>query len=156
MNDFRNKFYEFMRGRNGSDELYVFMSAAYIIMIIANAFFRSRIFSAIILLWFILTVFRFFSKDIYRRQNENAKFVTLLNRIRNKDFKPDSSYTVKIKKDGKLKKKLKMYKTMFKDRKTHVFKKCPQCEVIIRLPKKKGEHEVICPKCGKEFKIKVH
>ena len=47
-----------------------------------------------------------------------------------------------------------MYKTMFKDRKTHVFKKCPQCKAMIRLPKRKGSHEVICPKCGREFKIK--
>ena len=113
-----------MRGRNGSDELYIFMSAAYIIMIIINAFVRSRIFSAIILAWFILTVFRFFSKDIYRRQNENAKFVTFLNHIKNKNFKRDP-YAVKTKKDSKLKRKIKMYKTMFKDRKTHVFKKCP-------------------------------
>ena len=109
MNDFRAKLYEFMRGRNGSDELYIFMSAAYIIMIIINAFVRSRIFSAIILAWFILTVFRFFSKDIYRRQNENAKFVTLLNRIKNKNFKRDP-YAVKNKKDSKLKRKIKMYK----------------------------------------------
>lgn len=154
MNDFRAKLYEFMRGRNGSDELYIFMSAAYIIMIIINAFVRSRIFSAIILAWFILTMFRFFSKDIYRRQNENAKFVTLLNRIKNKNFKRDP-YAVKTKKDSKLKRKIKMYKTMFKDRKTHVFKKCPQCKAMIRLPKRKGSHEVICPKCGREFKIKV-
>lgn len=154
MNDFRAKFYEFMRGRNGSDELYIFMSAAYIIMILINAFVRSRIFSAIILAWFILTVFRFFSKDVYRRQSENAKFVTLLDRVKSKNFKRDP-YAVKGKKNSKLKREINMYKTMFKDRKTHVFKKCPQCKAMIRLPKRKGEHEVICPKCGKNFKIKV-
>ena len=39
-------------------------------------------------------------------------------------------------------------KNKFRDRKTHVYRKCPHCKAQIRLPKVKGEHKCACPKCG--------
>lgn len=154
MNNFRYRFMEFMQGRNGTDELYLGMLGIYTLMVIVNAFVRSTVFSIIIWVWLALTFFRFFSKNIYARQKENSVVLNLISKIKRKDFKKDP-YEVKVKKESKLKKKINKHKTMFKSRKTHVFKKCPECGVTIRLPKKKGKHTVCCPKCNKDFEVKI-
>ena len=154
MNNFRMKYAEFMRGRNGTDELYLATIAVYLLLIVINVFVRSRILSAVAWVVFILALFRFFSKDTYRRQAENQKFLQIVDKIKNFSFKRDP-YEVKPKKKNKLKKKIDAFKMRFRDRKTHVFKKCPGCGAVIRLPKRKGEHTVCCPRCSKDFKVKI-
>ena len=154
MNNFRMKYAEFMRGRNGTDELYLATIAVYLLLIVINVFVRSRILSAVAWVVFILALFRFFSKDTYRRQAENQKFLQIVDKIKNFGFKRDP-YEVKPKKKSKLKKKIDAFKMRFRDRKTHVFKKCPGCGAVIRLPKRKGEHTVCCPRCSKDFKVKI-
>ena len=37
----------------------------------------------------------------------------------------------------------------------HVYKKCPNCRAVLRLPRRKGRHTTICPKCKKEFRVYV-
>ena len=154
MNNFRMKYAEFMRGRNGTDELYLATIAVYLLLIVINVFVRSRILSAVAWVVFFLALFRFFSKDTYRRQAENQKFLQIVDKIKNFSFKRDP-YEVKPKKKNKLKKKIDAFKMRFRDRKTHVFKKCPGCGAVIRLPKRKGEHTVCCPRCSKDFKVKI-
>ena len=39
--------------------------------------------------------------------------------------------------------------------KTHVYKKCPRCHSVLRLPRRKGKHTTVCPKCKNEFKVYV-
>lgn len=39
---------------------------------------------------------------------------------------------------------------------THVYAKCPHCKAVLRLPRRKGEHTVRCPRCQESFPIKVH
>ncbi len=154
MNNFRLRFAEFMRGRNGTDELYLLMIGIYTVMIIANLFVRSRIFSIIIWLWLILAFFRFFSKNIAARQRENYYVLSIIERIKNRRNK-SGVYEVKVKKTSKAKKKAEKYKTMYSQRKTHVFKNCPNCKATIRLPRVSGEHTVCCPKCNTDFKVKI-
>lgn len=154
MNNFRLRFAEFMRGRNGTDELYILMMGIYTVMIIVNLFVRSRIFSIIIWLWLILAFFRFFSKNVAARQRENYFLLRFIEKFRSRGFKKDP-YEVKAKKPSKFKKKIEKRKTMYSQRKTHVFKNCPNCKSTIRLPKVSGEHTVCCPKCDTEFKVKI-
>lgn len=154
MNNFRYRFAEFMRGRNGTDELYLLMIGIYTVMIIINIFVRSRVFSIIIWLWLILAFFRFFSKNVAARQRENGYVLRIIERFRSGRIRKDP-YEVKVKKQSKLKKKIEKRKTMFSQRKTHVFKNCPNCRSTIRLPKTKGEHTVCCPRCGTDFKVKI-
>ena len=47
-------------------------------------------------------------------------------------------------------------KKKYKDRNTHMYKKCPKCKQKIRLPLKKGEHTVKCPNCGNRFDVACH
>ncbi len=154
MNNIKLKFMEFMRGRNGSDELYYAMIILSIALDIGDWFINSRLYSIFALAFFILTMFRFFSKNLYQRQKENTKFLSIISKIRGQDFKRNP-YDVTPKKPSKIKKKIDGYKMRFRDRKTHVFKKCPGCDAVIRLPKKKGEHTVCCPRCSQDFKVKI-
>ena len=154
MENIKLKIMEFMRGRNGPDSLYYAMIVVSLAIEVADLFINSRVFSLISVAFFVLTMYRFFSKNLVQRQQENAKFLQLIAKIKNKDFSKNP-YDIKAKKPSKFQKKLDAYKVRFRDRKTHVFKKCPGCQAVIRLPKRKGEHNVCCPRCSTNFKVKI-
>ena len=42
-----------------------------------------------------------------------------------------------------------------RDRKTHVFRRCPVCKKLLRLPRTEGEHGVNCPSCRAHFSLKT-
>ena len=122
-----------MYGRSGPDSLYRATMAVCIVLIIVNLFARSVILNLLIWALLIWGMFRAFSKNIYKRQQENIKFMQL---------------------SDKVKHKFNMTKTMLTD-KEHCYKKCPKCKTVLRLPKKKGEHTAQCPKCRESFKVKI-
>lgn len=155
MNDFRMKYARFMCGRNGLDELYMAMIALNFLLAVINMFVRSNIISAVSWVIFFLAMFRFLSKNTYRRQAENQKFLWLIDKFKGSKFKKDPYEIKPNKSKSKIKKKVEAFKIRFKDRKTHVFKKCPSCKAVIRLPKRKGEHTVCCPRCSTDFKVKI-
>lgn len=70
--------------------------------------------------------FRMFSRNIAKRRRENERFCGFF----------------------------KLRRNMFRDRKTHVYRKCPQCKAVLRLPKAKGKHTVVCPRCKNRFEVK--
>lgn len=154
LNNLKYKFMEFMRGRNGSDELYYAMIVMSLALDVADWFIKSRIYSAVTLMFFILTMYRFFSKNLVQRQKENTKFLQIVAKVKSKDFSK-TPYDVKVKKPSEFKKKTDAYKMRFRDRRTHVFKKCPGCQAVIRLPRRKGHHTVCCPRCSTDFKVKI-
>lgn len=154
LENFKLKFLEFMRGRNGSDSLYYAMLVVSLALDVADFFINSRIFSFIAVAFFVLTMYRFFSKNLVQRQKENAMFLQLVSKIKGKSL-GKNPYEVKVKKLSGFQKKINAYKMRFKDRKTHVFKKCPGCGAVIRLPKRKGDHTVCCPRCSIDFKVKI-
>ena len=53
-----------------------------------------------------------------------------------------------------LKNKIDLYKQQKND-KCHVYRKCPNCKAVLRLPNKVGKHTTVCPRCNKEFKVRV-
>ena len=81
----------------------------------------------ILLIW---SYFRMFSKNTGKRYQENVKFLLIKNRI-----------------SGPLSRKW----AHLKQRKTHVFFKCPSCGQKMRTPKGQGEKHVTCPKCHTQF-----
>jgi hypothetical protein len=48
----------------------------------------------------------------------------------------------------------KLRKNKFRDRKTHVYRKCPACRAVLRLPKSRGKHFVVCPRCKNRFEVR--
>ncbi|MEE0968367.1 MAG: zf-TFIIB domain-containing protein [Clostridia bacterium] len=131
---FRDRLVRFMYGRYGADELYKFLTVLFYILFIINIFLRSAVMSALILVLLAYATFRVFSRNIYRRRAENEKYLKIKSSV--KGF-------------------FKLRRDKWRDRNTHVYKKCPKCRATLRFPKKKGIHTARCPKCGESFQVKV-
>ena len=134
MGKFKNKLYRFMYGRYGSDTLAkVMLYVCLIWMIVANivALFVDSVWFSVA--YYLITTamivwmfFRMFSRNVAARRRENERFCGFFKLRRNK----------------------------FRDRKTHVYRKCHACGAVLRLPKAKGKHFVVCPRCNKRFEVK--
>ena len=138
MGRFRNSLARFMYGRYGTDTLYhaTFFSA--LVIMIVNAFVTHPTVGLILYLaefaLIFWALFRFFSRNIYKRRRENQAFCGFFGRI-GRSFK--------------------LRKSKFESRKTHVFRKCPTCRSQLRLPRQKGRHVVKCPCCKTKFDVKI-
>ena len=131
---FTDKLIRFMYGRNGNDKLNQAIFWVYFALLIVGLFLKSWILWVLELILVALYMFRFLSRNIYRRQKENRALLKVWNKFTGA---------------------FKMQKNKFRDRKTHVYRKCWHCRVMLRLPKKKGKHTVRCPHCNKTFQIRI-
>ncbi|MBU3160069.1 hypothetical protein KPL37_09920 [Clostridium frigoris] len=134
MGNFKNKLAQFMYGRYGTDQLYIALIALYFVLIVVNGFIKSSIISVLMSVILILIIFRALSRNIYKRNMENEKFM--------KFFKP-----IKSKGAFQIRK--------IKESKTHRFRKCPHCKKMLRLKRVRGKHTVKCPNCNKEFEMRI-
>lgn len=135
--DFRSKIAQFFYGRYifyGIDLLSKTLAVVCIILSVINLFVSSIIIYLLETALFIWMFFRLFSKNITKRQNENRKLTALL---------------------GKVKGNFDLKKRMRNEKDTHIYKKCPHCSVMLRLPRRPGEHTVKCPRCKNSFNLKV-
>lgn len=134
------KIRKFMYGRYGPDDLYHFLFKLYIVLLIIDLFIQNKILGILELLVVLIMFYRFFSKKIYRRSDENRMFLQLKNKIL-KPFK-------------KFKKKLEKTINNLKD-KNYIYKKCHKCSTVLRLPvpDKYGIKHVKCPKCKKRLTV---
>lgn len=124
MNNINNAF-KYLTGRNGIDNLNVFLIKIYFLILILNIFLKLYVFGILELVLFILIIFRIFSKNVNKREKENKIFIDVVNKIikpfKKKNYNDDS----------------------------YVYKKCHKCRKTLRLPIpfKKGIKKVKCPKC---------
>ena len=124
-----------MGGRYGNDQLGIASMVLCLVLIIVNGFVRSAILYALIMGIMIWSLYRSMSKKIYDRRRENEWFLGII---------------------GKVRSFFNLQKRKFTDRKTHVYRTCPNCKKTLRLPKRKGSHTVCCPCCHNDFSCKVH
>ncbi|MBQ7921514.1 MAG: hypothetical protein IJ325_02925 [Clostridia bacterium] len=134
MNSFRYKLATFMHGRYGIDQLYYGLLVTYVIFIILNIIFPSFIWGILMTASLVYALFRMFSKNIAARQRENRVFLKLWN---------------------PLKTELVLCKDRCKDFRTARYRHCKHCRAIIKLPKKRGKHTVICPCCKERFSVRI-
>lgn len=127
---FRERFSNWMSGRNGMDELARFESWFVLIMLVVSLFSRFSIFYIIALALMIHMYFRMFSKNLAKRYEENQKFVNF-------------RYNWVVEWNKK--------KKHFAQRKVYRYFKCPQCKQEVRVPKGHGKICITCPKCRTEF-----
>ena len=132
--NFRNATYRFMYGRYGIDELYRFLTTVILILMVLFMFTRIPIIYYLELILLIYSSFRFFSKNIYKRRAENDWYLAKTKTVRKK-------YRDLIRR--------------LRDRKTYRYRTCPNCKQTLRLPYRKGTHNVKCPKCGHTFEVKI-
>ncbi|MBE6686393.1 MAG: hypothetical protein E7591_04085 [Ruminococcaceae bacterium] len=130
---FKEKLIRFMYGRNGMDKMTLILLWTGVILSVVNVFIRSIILT--LLNYFLIgyCIFRMMSKNVWKRRNENERFMRFFNRI------------------GGF---FKLQKNKLRDRKTHVYRQCPSCHANLRLPKAKGVHTVKCPRCSFRFEVK--
>lgn len=131
---FKERLIGFMSGRNGADALANALFIVYLVLFLINLFVRSYIISIIQLVTVGYIFFRMMSRNIYKRQIENRRFCSIGRAI--KGF-------------------FSLSKSKWRDRKTHIYYKCPHCKKTLRLPKIKGKHTVKCPCCKEKFDINV-
>ena len=124
---------QFMSRRYGTDKLnnFIFICAAVISII--NIFLRLYLIQILVYLLIFYAFLRILSRNIDARRRENRWFCDKIN------------FLIKQKE---------IYEQRRAD-KFHVYKKCPQCKAILRLPHRIGTHTTVCPRCNKEFKVKV-
>ena len=132
--ELRAKYLKLTDGKYGMDKLNRDLFILWVILGFLNNFFRSRILSLVSLLFPLVAVLRMFSTAVYKRSNENRKYLEIKSKFT--EF-------------------FKIQYLRIKERKTHKYYKCKNCSAYFRVKRKPGEHYVDCPKCGKEIKVKI-
>lgn len=134
---FRNllfRFARFMSVRNGPDQLgmalLVFSFIIQFVMAITGLYWLVYVSYGL----YGVFLFRFFSKDKYKRQEENRRFLFF---FRNAALKT------------------KQFFRRMKGMKRYKYFRCPQCRMLLRLNRGAGEKEIHCPGCGREFRMKA-
>ena len=141
---FRQALARFLYGRYGADELYNALFLIEIILLFISSILTilgrnlpvlsviSTILYIVALGLLIWAMFRFFSRNIHKRRRENEVWL----RIRAK-LRPRKKPRLPL------------------DTSTHIFRSCPKCRSVLRLPRQAGRHTVKCPRCGVSFSVKV-
>ncbi len=131
--NFRYKVLQFLSGRYGVDVMFYLLFSIAAILAIANWFVRSIILQMVVYAIVVYAFSRAMSRNIQARQRENQALVRA---------------------GQLLLKRRKLYNQRRADY-NHVYKKCPACHAVLRLPRKKGKHFTVCPKCNKKIRVYV-
>ncbi len=129
----REKLARFMVGRNGNDQLNLFLFALDAVLLVTAAFVKGiagRVFYAAVLALLGYVYFRMFSRNLVRRREENGKFLRLYYKIR---------ATLKLRREK------------WVQRKDYKFYTCPACKTTLRVPRGHGKIKIVCRKCGNTF-----
>ena len=134
----RDAMARFMYGRNGVDQLNIAMLwvsigadlLATILMRQQNglAYVGLVLYYGSVVLW-VLVLFRMFSRNLYKRQAENQKWLQARSRRRG------AASAAKTRRADT----------------EHKYFTCKRCKTICRVPVGKGKVIITCPKCGAEI-----
>ena len=120
----------FYTGRNGSDQLSVFLVAIALVIAVAASVITDETArmatGAVAIALALWAFFRMMSKNIGRRSAENDTFLSLIGQSPEKKARREK-------------------------KKTHRFFRCPKCKGMCRVPKGKGKIRITCPHCGEQF-----
>lgn len=176
MQRFMQKLARFFYGRYGMDSLYTALMVLTFALIIINVFavqWWINLLTLVIIGWMF---FRSFSKNIPARRKENERWLKIWKTItfgkgpvrqypnaggygygngygNNYGNNYNNSYSYNDYYNPSTPPRQK--KTKLKTDKDHCFRICPECKANIRLPKKKGSHTVVCPRCKCRFEVKI-
>ena len=129
----KEKLARFMIGRNGNDQLNLFLLAVDLVLLIAASLVKGAGGKLLYLLVFALlgyAYFRMFSRNVTRRREENGKYLR-----RRYAFQAA----------------LKLRKEKWVQRRDYKFFTCPSCKTTLRVPRGHGKIKIVCRKCGNSF-----
>lgn len=137
----RNTIARFMYGRNGWDQLnqalVIFYLGLWMAELVLNAVLKNRLVTSVfegVLFVLLLYIFmRMFSKNLYKRREENQKWISLAWGLKNR-------------------RKNAAARRADKD---HRYFTCKSCKTICRVPAGKGKIVITCPKCGAKIDAKT-
>ena len=124
-----------MYGRYGNDQLSTFLFVLYVAIFVFEMIFKRTPAAPILMVVSYVIIFfyffRCFSRNIYKRQAENRKFLAMWNPVKNY---------------------FKYLGRKWQERKgVNKLYRCPKCHQTIRVPKGRGKIAITCPKCRFEF-----
>jgi len=129
-------FQHFFQGRNGADPLGIFLLAISFALNIASRWIFPQVLSLVAYVLMGLCLFRMISRNIEKRQQENAWFMHLTRRFHGGTAQGPPTRAKK-------------------DRANYRYLKCPGCRLGIRVPRGRGNIRIICPSCGYVFDKRV-
>lgn len=128
-----NWLQRFMYGRYGNDPLNLALLGVYVVLWLLARLFRSSLLWWLAMAVILWAFYRMLSRQIPRRQAENARFLDVV---------------------GPLRRKFNAHKCRIKD-KEHCYFRCPNCGQLLRVPKGKGKVSITCRNCGINFEEKT-
>ena len=123
----------FMSGRNGNDQFNLFLLGCELALIILASIIKGLVGAVLYLGALGLLVYIYFrmcSKNVYRRQDENVRFLRAA---------------------GAFRTRLRLEREKWKQRRDYKFFTCPSCRTSLRVPKGRGKIKIVCRKCGTSF-----
>ena len=128
----RNAIQRFMYGRYGNDQLGFFLLGLSVALSLLATVLEFGLLNLVAEVVIIYALFRMFSRNTYKRREENGKFLRKVNPFL---------------------KWFRLQQTMRKD-KAHRYFKCPNCSQYLRVPRGKGKITVTCRSCRASFQEK--
>lgn len=131
-----NTMQSWMYGRYGYDELNRFLTLGGLVLLMISmsvtgySSTASSVISWLAIAMYVLSVYRTYSRNISKRQQERAAYL--------RRTEPVRAW-------------FRLQKNKFADRKTHRYFKCKQCKTVLRVPKGKGKIMIHCRNCGAEL-----
>ena len=137
----RNGVIRFMYGRNGMDQLNRALLWGYLAVLLLRMLtlgvLRGPAYRAWSVVWEIVTwalivliFFRMFSKNLYKRREENQKWVNAWWKVKSRWSGARARHADK----------------------DHKYFTCSRCKTICRVPVGKGKIVITCPKCGAQIR----
>lgn len=129
----RQKLARFMMGRNGQDQLNLFLTVVCLVLLVLSAFIRGgfgSFLNGLALALLILSWFRMLSRNLPRRRAENEQYLRRRYQVTGW---------------------LRRLKTRWEQRRDYRFFTCPSCHTTLRVPKGRGKIRIVCRKCGSSF-----
>ena len=146
----------FMKGRNGADELTIVLGFFGIILAMIGSLAHFQWLSWIAIAVIVIGVLRGLSKNVDARHKENDAFVAATANVPGLGkfvaslgggaATANTSRATSTSKED-LERAKRTAKKMWKGRKTTAYLKCPNCGQMLSVPKGKGKIRVTCPKC---------
>ncbi len=151
MGKFKQKLYNFMYGRYGTDQLYSFLMIVFFVLwiaeLIAVAVIPEGMGQAIAAVAFgvatfgllFYMIFRSMSRNIYKRRRENEIYLKASMAVKRFFTFNTSGGTGSFNRDDA----------------TYIFRDCTKCGSVLRLQRRQGRHKVKCPRCSHSFYVKA-
>ena len=126
----KERFYRFMAGRYGTDQLSRFMLGTGVALMVLNLFWRKEFLNVAVVVLLALVYVRMFSTNIQKRYQENQKYL---------EYRAKAAAFFRG-----------FGRNMTDLKANHIYR-CPGCGQKIRIPRGRGKIIITCPKCRKEF-----